>query len=206
MYYHYSKDAIDYLAKKDKKLKLVIERIGMIKRQVNPDLYESIIFHIIGQQISTKAHKTVFDRLVYMVDNINPNSIISLTDQQLQSIGISFRKVTYIKGFTQTIINDPTILTRLKDLDDEQVIKELIKIKGVGKWTVEMLMIFCLQRPDILSYDDLAILRGMRLLYGHKKISKSLFERYRKRYSPYGSVASLYLWAVAQNKIPDLFD
>jgi DNA-3-methyladenine glycosylase II len=77
------------------------------------------------------------------------------------------------------------------------VINELTGLKGSGRWTAEMIMIFCLQRPDILSYDDLAIHRGLRMLYHHRDISKKLFEKYRRRYSPCCAVASLYLWSIA---------
>ena len=85
-------------------------------------------------------------------------------------------------------------LEKIKEMADEDVIKTLVKLKGIGKWTAEMLMIFSLKRPDIISYDDLAIRRGMMKLYKHRDITPELFEKYRRRYSPYSSVASLYLW------------
>jgi DNA-3-methyladenine glycosylase II len=81
-----------------------------------------------------------------------------------------------------------------------------MQIRGIGKWTAEMLMLFSLQRPDILSYDDLAIQRGLRMIYHHRRITPKLFERYRRRYSPYASVASLYIWAVAGGAIDGMKD
>ena len=91
-------------------------------------------------------------------------------------------------------------------MTDEEAIKALSALKGVGVWTAEMILLFCMQRPDILSFGDLAILRGMRMVYHHRKIDKKLFEKYRRRLSPYGSVASLYFWAVAGGAIPEMKD
>ena len=82
----------------------------------------------------------------------------------------------------------------------------LCSLRGVGVWTAEMILLFCLQRPDILSYDDLAIRRGLRMVYRHREIDRERFEKYRRRYSPCGSVASLYLWAAACGAVPGLTD
>lgn len=83
-------------------------------------------------------------------------------------------------------------------------IRELSGLKGVGVWTAEMILLFCMQRPDVFSYDDLAIQRGLRMVYHHRKIDRKLFEKYRRRFSPYCSVASLYLWAAAGGVVPGL--
>jgi len=82
-------------------------------------------------------------------------------------------------------------------MSDEEAIESLCSLKGIGRWTAEMILIFSMQRPDVVSFGDLAILRGMRMLYHHREIDRKRFERYKKRYSPYGTVASLYLWAIA---------
>ncbi|HOS18674.1 MAG TPA: DNA-3-methyladenine glycosylase 2 family protein, partial [Clostridia bacterium] len=94
----------------------------------------------------------------------------------------------------------------LRDMPDQEVIQRLSALSGIGVWTAEMLMIFCMQRPDIVSYGDLAIHRGMRMLYHHRGIDRNLFEKYARRYSPYGTVASLYLWAIAGGAIPEMCD
>ena len=91
-------------------------------------------------------------------------------------------------------------------MSDADAIKALSTLKGIGVWTAEMILLFCLQRPDIFSYDDLAIQRGLRMVYHHRAIARRSFEKYRRRFSPYGSVASLYLWAVAGGAIPDMKD
>jgi len=89
---------------------------------------------------------------------------------------------------------------------DEEVCRELSALDGIGVWTAEMLMTFSMQRPDIISFGDLAIHRGLRMLYHHRKITRDLFDKYKRRYSPYATVASLYLWAIAGGAIPELRD
>ena len=107
------------------------------------------------------------------------------------------RWYTYIRGAAEKVSDGSIDIGALHSKSDKEVCKELVKIKGVGIWTAEMLMLFSMQRPDILSFGDLAILRGMRMLYHHRKITHELFQKYRRRYSPHSSVASLYLWAIA---------
>lgn len=205
-YYSYHIEEIEYLKKKDKKLGEAIDQIGMIQRKINKDLFSSVIRIIIGQQISTKAQETVWKRLIDKVNNVTPNNVNILSEEELQSLGISFRKAGYIKNFTTKVVEEQFDIASLKDKTDEEVISELSSLKGIGVWTAEMLMIFSLERRDILSYGDLAIIRGIRMLYRHKEVSKERFEKYRKRYSPYGSIASLYLWAIAGGEIEGFQD
>ncbi|KXX71048.1 DNA-3-methyladenine glycosylase [Flammeovirga sp. SJP92] len=205
-YFQYGETELEFLKKKDKKLKAVIEQIGMIKRSVNPDLFSSIIKIIIGQQISTKAQETIWARLQEKVGMVNAENIDSLSDETLQGIGISFRKVSYIKNFTLKVRSNEFDIEALKNQTDDEVIQALSSLKGIGEWTAEMLMIFSMQRKDILSYGDLAIIRGLRMLYRHKEVSKERFQKYKKRYAPYGSIASLYLWAIAGGAIEGLED
>ena len=94
----------------------------------------------------------------------------------------------------------------LSNLLNADLINKLRELKGIGVWTAEMLMIFCLQHPDVMSYGDLGIHRGLRMLYHHRKIDRKLFDKYARRYSPYSSVASLYLWAIAGGAIPEMRD
>ena len=110
---------------------------------------------------------------------------------------MTFRKAGYIKDFADKVKNKEFDINSINELTNEEIIKKLTALKGIGVWTAEMILIFCLQRPDVLSFGDLAIHRGMRMLYHHKDIDKKRFEKYAKRYSTYGTVASLYLWAIA---------
>lgn len=108
--------------------------------------------------------------------------------------------------FAKQVKSGTLNLEQLWSLSDEEVILELTKLKGVGGWTAEMILTFCMQRPNVVSFGDLAIQRGMRILYRHRQIDRTKFERYQKRYAPYGTVAGLYLWAIAGGAIPELTD
>lgn len=206
MYFQYGKKEIDYLKSKDSKLKEVIDKLGYIKREVDSDLFSSVIHNIIGQQISTKALKTIWQRLNDKVDDIKPENITEMSIEDIKNLGMTYRKAEYIKDFTSKIMSGEFDIDALNDMSDEEIIKELSNLKGIGKWTAEMIMTFSMQRPDIVSYGDLAILRGMRMLYHHRKITPELFNKYKRRYSPYGTVASLYLWAIAGGKVEGMKD
>ena len=196
-YFRYGETEINHFKKRDKKLGMAIDKIGTIQREVNSDLFSSLVNSIVGQQISTKAHHTIWKRMVKGLGEITPTVILACSEEELGGYGISFRKVSYIRGVAKHVIDGELDIEALHTKKDEEICKELIKIPGVGVWTAEMLMLFSMERPNILSYGDLGILKGLKILYGHKDINKERFERYRKRYSPYGSVASLYLWAIA---------
>ena len=201
MVYIYGDQEISYLKKRDKTLGAAIDTIGEIRRPVNPDLFSALVNAIVGQQISSKAQATIWGRMQSGLVEITPQAILACTEAQLQSYGISFKKASYIRGAAEMVADGRLDINLLHDKPDDEVCKELVRMDGVGLWTAEMLMLFSMQRPDILSYGDLAILRGMRMLYRHRSITRQIFEKYRRRYSPYGSVASLYLWAIAGGAI-----
>ncbi len=202
----YGSTETDYLKSKDKKLAMAIERIGHIERAVDEDLFSSVIYNIVGQQISMAAQTTVWNRLSSMLGEVNAETVLSAGRDALKSVGITYKKVDYILDFAAKIRDGSFNISSLWDMTDEQVIEKLSSLRGIGVWTAEMIMIFCMQRRNIVSYGDLAILRGMRMLYGHKEIDRARFERYRARYSPYGTVASFYLWAISGGAIPELSD
>lgn len=198
--FQYGQPELEYLKSKDKKLALAIDRIGMIERAVIPDLFTALINSVVGQQISAKAHHTIWNRMLERFEEITPQSLAAAAVEEVQQCGISMRKASYIKGIGDAVMQGELNISELKKLSDEEVIARLSSLHGIGVWTAEMLMIFSMQRPDIVSWGDLAIQRGMMLLYGHKQLDKGKFERYKRRYSPYGSVASLYLWEIAANR------
>lgn len=205
MYIECSQNAMEYLKSRDKALGLAIDKIGEIHRKKDSDLFSSVINHIIGQQISMKAQETIWNRLHEKLGEINADTLLSITKDELQRVGLTFRKAEYIRDFASKVKSNEFDIEKIKVLEDEMLIKELVKLKGIGVWTAEMIMLFCLDRKDILSYDDLAIKRGLKMLYNHKDIDKKKFNKYKKRYSPYGTVASLYLWAIAGGAMKNKF-
>ena len=198
--FEYGEKEIEYLKRRDKKLGAAIGKIGIIRREIIPDPFNAVVSSIVGQQISSKAAKTVWGRLSVLLGDVTPESIMQADISEIKSCGMSEKKVGYIRGIAGAAISGEVDFSTLNTLTDEEIIKKLSSLHGVGVWTAEMLLIFSLCRPDVVSYKDLAICRGMMNLYGLKEVSRQNFETYRKRYSPYGSVASLYLWALSVNE------
>ena len=137
---------------------------------------------------------------------VNAETVLAAGVSKLQSLGMTFRKAEYITDFAEKVHTGAFDLEGIWQKSDEEAVRELSSLKGIGVWTAEMILLFCMQRQDVLSCDDLAIQRGLRMVYHHRKIDRGLFEKYRRRFSPYGSVASLYLWAVSGGAIPELHD
>ena len=198
--FRYGTPEINHLKKRDKKLGEAIDRIGPIEREVIPDLFSALIFAIVSQQISAKAAVTVRARMRDRFGDITPEILAGASAEEVQKCGLSLRKAGYIHGIATAVVNRDIDLAALTHLPDGNVMRILSFLHGVGTWSAEMLLIFSMERPDILSRDDLAIRRGMMNLYGLTTLTDKQFKRYRKRYSPYGSVASLYLWAVSHER------
>jgi DNA-3-methyladenine glycosylase II len=193
----YGQREIEYLKSRDKRLGKAIDNIGIIERPVTPDLFTALVRSIVQQQISRKAADTVWDRLCESCAEIAPHGIAGTDIPDIQKCGLSMRKAGYIKGIGEAVISGRLNLSELTGMPDDEIIRKLSSLHGIGVWTAEMMLIFSLGRPDVVSWGDLAIRRGMMNLYGLKELTRDRFDRHRKRYSPYGSVASLYLWAVS---------
>lgn len=199
-YFKYGDKEIEYLKEKDLALGKAIDRIGMVQREVNTDIFSSLISSIISQQISTVAATTVKMRLIELIGEITPENIDKADIESIQKCGMSMRKADYIKGAAMAAISNTIDFSKLHNLSDEEVTKELVSLKGVGEWTAEMLLIHSLERPNVLSYKDLAIRRGIMKLHKLEEISKKEFQIYKELYSPYGTVASIYLWEISSRE------
>ena len=206
MDFPYGETEIAYLRAGDPKLGAAMDRIGPIHREVDPDLFSSVIHHIIGQQVSMAAQRTVWQRLQAAAGTLAPETVAAMPAEALQALGMTLRRASYILEFARKVASGDFDLDALAEMEDSEVLARLTSLRGVGPWTAEMLLIFGLRRPDVVSWGDLAILRGMRMLYRKRSIDQRTFQRLRKRYSPYGTTASLYLWAVAGGAIPEMKD
>lgn len=196
----YGEKEIDYLKRVDPALGAIIDKIGPIERPVIPDLFTALVHSIVGQQISSKAMNTVWRRFEERFPQITPTTLNKASVEEIQQIGMSMRKATYIKEATSKILLGELNIDELYTLSEEEVIEKLTALHGIGVWTAEMILIFCMQRPNIMSYGDFAIRKGLRILYQLEKLDKEQFNNYKRRYSPYASVAYLYIWAVASGK------
>lgn len=193
-FFEYGETEVAWLKKADKTLGEAIERIGKIDRVIIPDLFAALLYAIIGQQISLKAAQTVWDRLKERFGEICPQNMAERTVEEIKACGMTFKKAGYIKSIAEKTANGEFKFSELYTMTDEEVIKKLSSLSGIGAWTAEMLLINSMERPDVISWGDIAIRRGICRMYGLEELKREQFEQYRARYSPYGSVASIYLW------------
>lgn len=202
----YTEEQARSLAARDARLGWAMERIGPVRREADGDLFASLMRHVLGQQISSAALCTLWARLTARVGLPTPGALAALGEEALQALGTTHRKAGYLLALAQRVQSGALDLQALPDLPDAEVVRVLSAERGLGVWTAEMVLLFGLQRPDVLSYGDLGIRRGMRMLYREAEITREGFARRAALYSPHGSLASLYLWAVAAGAIPELAD
>lgn len=196
-FFEYGTKEIQYLSSRDPALGEAIKTIGMIRRKIQPETFSALVYSIISQQISGKAADTVWNRLIEYCGGMSPEKVGKMELSQIKDCGMSMRKARYIKGIAEAALNGSVDFSAFPTMTDKEIVDSLTKLNGVGVWTVEMLLIFSLARPDVLSFHDYGIRKGMIKLYCLESLTKDIFNEYRMKYSPYGSVASLYLWEIA---------
>ena len=167
--------------------------------QPNPDLYFILIRSIVSQQLSIKAASTIFDRFLCLFPKKYPNAkkILKLDNEKLRAAGLSYQKASYIKAVATYALTHDLTSQHIDKLSNEEIILELTAIKGVGKWTVEMILIFGLKRPDVFPYDDLIVKNRIITLYHISSKGKQLktdCHQIAEHWKPYRSIASLFLW------------
>ncbi len=196
-YIEYTEEQLNELKSKDIAMCQLIEKIGFIQRESSPDLFDALIRSIVGQQISRKAAFTVYTRLTERV-GITPETIANAELITIKECGMSMKKAEIIQEIAYATITGNIKISEYEHMTDDEIIQDLTKLRGVGVWTAEMLLMFSLNRLDILSYNDLIIKKSICRLYGLEKLSKKDYVHYKNLYSPYGSIASLYLWEFNQ--------
>jgi len=193
-------NAEDFLSK-DRYIAPLIQKWG--KCRIEPlkktQYFEDLVDAICSQQLSGKAAKTIFGRVKNLLVKVTPEAIISKTDQELRDCGLSWQKVSYIKDLATKTINKELIISELDRLQDEEVINELIKVKGIGRWTAEMFLMFSLGRLDIFPVDDLGIKKGFEKVTGKKWQKEKSAKFAETNWKPYRTVASWYLWRSLEN-------
>jgi len=195
------------LIRADKSLGKLIEQRGPIdpetdRRASRPDPYEALARAIVGQQLSTKAARSIWEKVLTIFDGETPTStqLIAVEPQRLRDAGLSWSKVAYVRDLAERVEDGDLDLERLPQLADEEVIAELTRIKGVGRWTAEMFLIFHLGRPDVLSTGDLGIRKAVQNTYGLEKLpGPEEMERIAEPWRPHRTLACLYLWRSLDN-------
>ena len=159
MFFQYGDTETEYLKRKDPRLGALIDRIGHVGRAVDPDLFSAVVHHIVGQQISTKAQATIWNRMRDALGTVDAPAVLAAGPERLQAFGISFRKAAYILEFAEQVETGRFDLADVANRTDSEAIRMLSGLKGIGVWTAEMILLFCMQRPTVLSA---VVTRGRR--------------------------------------------
>jgi DNA-3-methyladenine glycosylase II len=188
--------AINHLKKSDPVLSAIIERVGACRMEFGPPEFHSLAEAIVYQQLNGKAAVTIFKRFATLAgDPVTPEGILKLTDAELRSVGLSKQKSSYLKDMAQRASRGELDFSRLPEMSDDDVIKHLTQVKGVGVWTAQMFLMFTLRRPNVLPTGDYGIQLAIKKYYKKRKIPKpEQMEKIAKAWEPYRSVACWYLW------------
>ncbi len=192
------------LARRDPVMRDLMRRhgpCGLPNRQ-HADPFKALMQAIISQQLSTKAAATIGARVMALCggDVPTPASVERLSDEQLRAAGLSGQKTRYMRDLSRRVLDGSLALNHIESLDDEGVIEALTSVKGIGRWTAEMFLIFRLQRPDVLPVGDLGIVKAVQQNYGMRRVpSPKRLVKLGEQWRPYRSVACWYLWASLNN-------
>jgi DNA-3-methyladenine glycosylase II len=201
-----SAKARKHLAAADPTMAELIERVGKIdlatrlrrrKEERPADAYGALLRAIVGQQLSTKAARTIYLRVLDLFGGTTPSpeQLLEAGEQDLRACGLSGRKTEYVRDLAAHVLDGELELDRLDQLGDEEVIEEIVAVRGLGRWTAEMFLLFHLERPDVLSGGDLGIRKAVQVEYGLKEMPPpTRVLEIGEPWSPYRSLASLYLW------------
>ena len=192
------KENIESLMNKDSVLRDLILKYGVLEIQMIPDLFMGLVYNIVFQQISYKAGYTIWSRMEKNFD-FTPDCIINAGLEKIKKQGMSYRKAQYILNVAEYFLENETELKKIEKYSDEAIIKELCKIKGIGNWTAEMVLIFTFGRQNVITFNDLAIKKGIKKLYGLDQIpSKEELVGYQELWSPNATIALFYLWEMTK--------
>ena len=180
----------------DKKLEPLIRKIGPCTMRITKNSYQTLVEAIIYQQLSEASATAITKRFLKLYKKFpTPEQVMNTSDKKLKDTGISGTKINYIKGLSKQIIQKEIDFRKISKLKDEQVIEELTKIKGIGNWTAQIYLMFCLERKDVFPVGDLGIQKGIRDLFSLKELpNPKTMEKYSARWKPNRSIACWYIW------------
>jgi DNA-3-methyladenine glycosylase II len=191
----YWAEACAHLAKKDRVMKKLIPQFGDAILETRGDAFVTLARSIVGQQISVKAAQTVWDRFSLLSKRLTPSAVLKLKVDDMRAAGLSVRKVEYLVDLAVHFSSGSLHVKAWQDMDDEAIIDELVAIRGIGRWTAEMFLIFHLLRPNVLPLDDVGLINGIsRNYFSGEPVSRSDAREVAQAWSPYATVATWYIW------------
>ncbi|MGH9500309.1 MAG: DNA-3-methyladenine glycosylase family protein [Terriglobales bacterium] len=188
--------AIHHLSKSDPILRAIIARVGPCRIQYGLPEFHSLAESIVYQQLNGRAAETIFERFATLTgDPVTPDGVLKLTDPQMRSAGLSKQKSSYLRDMAQRAARGELDFSKLHTLSDDEVIKHLTQVKGVGPWTAQMFLIFTLRRVNVLPTGDFGVQMAIKKHYKKRKLPKPLqMEKIARAWEPYRSIACWYLW------------
>ncbi|MGA7733494.1 MAG: DNA-3-methyladenine glycosylase [Chloroflexia bacterium] len=190
--------AFNHLSSAEPAMSGLVERVGPLHLSQTDDYFFTLVESICSQQLSSKVADTIIGRIRALASNkehIEAEDILSIPDQALRDVGLSWSKVRYVKDLAQKVADGEVHLARIATMDDEEIVRELTLVKGIGRWTAEMFLMFSLARPDVFAVGDYGLQVGLKRLYDLPDLPKSAQMReLAEPWRPYRSYASLYLW------------
>jgi DNA-3-methyladenine glycosylase II len=191
----YWEEACKHLAKKDRVMKRLIPRFGDVCLESRGDAFTTLARSIVGQQVSVKAAQSVWDRFAKLPRKMTPASVLKLKVDDMRAAGLSVRKVEYLVDLALHFDSGAVHVNSWENMSDEMIIAELVAIRGIGRWTAEMFLIFHLMRPNVLPLDDLGLINGISQNYfSGDPVSRSDAREVAVAWAPYCSVATWYIW------------
>jgi DNA-3-methyladenine glycosylase II len=201
-----AKDDLAALQAKDQRMADLVDYLGEIERTGIPDPFLALVRNIVFQQLSGTAADSIWQRLQDELGVVTADRISKISAEELLDCGLSNRKVTYLKELSIAVVDGDFKPDQLKKLNNQQIIEELVKLKGIGVWTAEMFLIFSLNRQNVISYNDLGIRKGIQWFEGlNSEPSKKQFNKFKQKFTPYNTLASFYLWEATSLNLPDKF-
>lgn len=195
----YWDDACKHLARRDRVMRKLIPQFGEGRLQSRGDAFTTLARSIVGQQISVKAAQSVWDRFAALIDGpptrLHPAAVLALDAQAARGAGLSARKVEYLVDLATHFESGAVHVKQWQQMDDEAIIEELVAIRGIGRWTAEMFLIFHLMRPNVLPLDDLGLIKGISVNYfSGEPVSRAEAREVGDAWAPFRSVATWYIW------------
>ena len=194
----YWDEACRHLAKRDRVMRKLIPNFGEARLQSRGDAFSTLARSIVGQQISVKAAQSVWGRfatLAHGTRGVLPSSVLALDAVSMREVGLSARKVEYLKDLARHFDAGTVHVRQWQQMDDEEIIEELVAIRGIGRWTAEMFLIFHLLRPNVMPLDDIGLLKGISVNYfSGEPVSRAEAREVGDAWAPFRSVATWYIW------------
>ena len=192
------------LLKRDRKMQVLIEKFGRPNFKIGQDYFQSLFRSIVFQQLSGEAAQTIYKRLVKLIpetSNLCPNEVLKIEKNDMSKAGLSSQKINYVRNLADYFENNSFQKENIERMTDQEISKELIQIKGIGQWTVDMFLMSSLNRADILPLTDLGIQKGIMKFLKMKNLpSKKEMENCSRKWRPYRTIACWYLWRMADDK------